>query len=302
MKRLLQYILEARGVVTGPDNWSGLVDYIVKNFNPDKTGEFHCDRKYLPPWMGDCIIVIKQWCSGGIAAYVSDESALIGNVMDICIEVTPKALRTPAKFHTTLEHELQHAYDDYLGRTRRGRTTFLDDDYCVAIGYEGPNFEDLNHWEILTDPVKCYFDHAFYVLRESTYWFAPTEINAYLREFSMYLKGLAASGRPFDWVKVLQDEEGVNVIIPLTGMLLIYTMYNNINKYTGIEWDYVMDCINERWAPMVLGHTVKGNNAVAFRKVLEELIKKKIRKPMERYIRVVKDSGVEMINTPEWFK
>ena len=300
MKSLFQYIIEARGVVTGKDDWSRLVDHIVNNFTTDDNFEFHCDRKYLPPWMGDCIVRMEA-DFGAIAAYADDESALIGDQMDVVVKITEKALKSVSRFKSSLEHELQHAYDDYIGRSRRNKPTFLDDDYCFAIGAEGFDYDNLHVWDILENPKACYFDHAFYICRESTYYFAPTEINAYLREFSLYLKSLAIKGGEFDWNRMRKDTK-MEGELPLIGMWLTYYMRDHINEYTDIEWDYVMDKINDSWAPTVMGHTYSGKDAKAFVKVIDDIIRKKIRKPMERYIRVIKDSGVKTKNMPEWFK
>jgi hypothetical protein len=300
MKSLFQYIIEARGIVTGKDDWSRLVDHIVNNFTTDDNYEFHCDRKYLPPWMGDCIVRMEA-DFGAIAAYADDESALIGDQMDVVVKITEKALKSVSRFKSSLEHELQHAYDDYIGRSRRNKPTFLDDDYCFAIGGEGFNYDDLNIWDIIEKPKACYFDHAFYICRESTYYFAPTEINAYLREFSLYLKSLAIKGGEFDWNRMSKDTK-MEGELPLIGMWLTYYMRDHINEYTDIEWDYVMEKINVSWAPTIMGRTYSGRDAKAFVKVIDDIIRKKIRKPMERYIRVIKDSGVKTKNMPEWFK
>lgn len=300
MKSLYAYIKEARGIVTGPDNWSRLVDYIVDNFETDDNYEFHCDRKYLPSWLGDCIVRMEAYV-GAVAAYADNESALIGNQMDVVIKISEKALKNVSRFKSSLEHEIQHAYDDYIGRTRRGRTTFLDDDYDIPIGYEGFDYDNLNPWDIIKKHKECYFDHAFYLCRESSYWFSPTEINAYLREFSLYLKSLVIKGSEFDWNRMLKDAK-MEGDLPLIGMWLTYYMRDHINEYTGIEWDYVMEKINVQWAHTVMGRTYKGNDVMAFRRVLDDIIKRKMRKPMERYLRVIKDSGVKTKNLPDWFK
>ena len=303
MKALSDYLvplMERRGVVTGKDDWSRLVDYIVNNFETDDNFEFHCDRRYLPSWMGDCIVRMEA-DFGVIAAYADNESILIGDRMDVVVQITEKALKSVTRFKSSLEHEFQHAYDDYIGRTRRNKPTFLDDEYGFAVGAEGDGYDDLNIWDIIENPKACYSDHAFYICRESTYYFAPTEVNAYLREFSLYLKSLAIKGGVFDWNRMRRDTK-MEGELPLIGMWLTYYMRDHINEYTGIEWDYVMDKINDSWAPTVMGRTYGGNDAKAFVKVIDDIIRKRIRKPMERYIRVIKDSGVKTKNMPEWFK
>lgn len=300
MKTLYSYIQEARGIVTGADSWSKLVDYIINNFTTDDNGEFHCDPKYLPGWMGKCTICMTSEFDD-IAAYDDTESSLVKGRMNVYIKITTKALKNVRRFVSSLEHEFQHAYDDYIGRTRRGKSTLLDNDYCVPTGYEGFDYDDLHMWDIMENPSKCYFDHAFFICKESTYWFAQTEINAYLREFSLYLKTIADKGGTFDWKKIRTNTR-MEGEMPLIGMWLTYYMRDHIKEYTGIEWDFVMEKINETWAPTVFGHTFKGNDSNAFRKVLDELIKKKIHKPMARYIRVIKDSGVKTKNIPDWFK
>lgn len=307
MKSLFQYIIEARGVVTDSNSWSGLVDYLVGIYaNIPDNEDYFVDGSVLPGWMDECIIRKMDWVPGGIASYADDESALIGNRMSVTINLSNQLGSDKNRIRTTLEHEFQHAFDDWIGRYRRGKDTFLDDDYCVPIGYEGPGFDDINQWDILVSPQRCTFDHMFYLLRESTYWFSPTEINAFLREFSIYIKSyVAAHGNQWNWNDIHDNPN--NGALPLIGMEFLHYVYDNINKYTGIDkddlsWEYIMEGLNAHWADIVFGHKFPGKDKQAFRKVIGEIIKKKAGKAMSRYMRVLKDSGAELMNMPEWFK
>lgn len=303
MKPLYTYILEARGIVTGENNWSNLVEYIVDHCDFDQDGEFVItQRQYLPPWIGSCIVRLEDWVPGGIAAYADDESVLVGNQMEVTIKVTKQALISTNKFRITLEHELQHAFDHWVKVFRRGKTNFIDDTYCIPIGYEGPEFDEIRFWDIYDDPSKCYFDHMFYILRESTYWFDQSESNAFLREFALYLKEFSIkNGQTWDWNNLYDDpnETGAQ---PLIGIMLIHCVLDHPNIYHDVEWDYVMDGLNATWAPTFMGKTYSGEDAKAFCKVLQDILNKKAKKVLDRYIRVFKDSGLQCINEPEWFK
>ena len=83
--------------------------------------------------------------------------------------------------------------------------------------------------------------------------------------------------------------------------MLIYEVINNPNKFPNVEWDYVMDSLNVSWAKQYLGHIFSGRDVKSFCNVLREILMKKTKNILTRYKRVVKDSGVNIINAPEWF-
>lgn len=301
MKELFGYIKEARGVVTGENNWSNLVNYIVKNCKFDDENEFTIyQREYLPPWMGSCVLRLNKWIHNGIAFYNDGESILIGNQMEVTIEVTKNALTNTNKFRITLEHELQHAFDHWIKVFRRGKTSFMDNNYDIPVGFESPDYNKIRFWDIYNNKGKCYFDHMFYLLNGSTYWFDQSEINAFLREFSLYLKEVSIKNNELNWKELYYNpnESGAQ---PLIGIMLIYEVINNPNKFPNMEWDYVMDSLNVSWAKQYLGHTFSGRDAKSFCNVLREILMKKAKNILTRYKRVVKDSGVNIINAPEWF-
>ena len=295
MKSLIEYIIESRGIVTNENSWSDLVEYIIKNFKSDKI----IITKNLPPWMNQCTVKIEDIVYGGLAEYSDRESGRIDNKMNVVINLTKKAVRYPSRLKVILEHEFQHAFDDWIARFHRGKY-FLSNSYCTSIGYEGPDFDKINFWDIYDNPEKCYFDHMFYLLRESSYWFEPTESNAFLREFGLYIKNYAKTHKIWNWENLYKDPNNTGAQ-PLIGIMLIHKVLDEINKYD-IDWEYVMRSLNDRWAKSFMGHQFPGNSKEAFCKVLLEILNNKAEKILLRYRRILKDSGLKTKNVPYWFK
>ena len=300
MKSLFQYIIEARGVVTGKDSWSDLVDDIAKTMvYGDETTRIWTTG--LPDWIKQLTVTVDQYIIGGIAVYADELTKVVDNKLIITIKVSKQAFKSISKFKSTLEHELQHAYDDYIGRTRRGKSVFIGDKYCVPTKYESPDFESTNIWDIITNPKNVTTDHMQYLLRESTYWFDQSEVNAFLREFNLYIKSVAVkNGFEWDWNDVFGNPN--DGALPLTGISLIYHTINHINEYTNVEWDWAMDAVNDYWAPTVFNKTFPGKDANSFVRVLQYILKKMTPKVIARYSRVIKDNDIDIINKPDWFK
>lgn len=302
MKPLIDYIIESRGIVTGKNDWSILVDYIINHCKFNNDNEYIINRRqYLPPWIGSCMIKMVEFDDDTIAMYIDDESILIGSQLEMTIIIANNAFSSTNLLRVSLEHEFQHAFDHWINLSRRHKDTFIDANYDIATGFESSNYDLMDFWDIFVNPEVCYSDHMFYILRGSTYWFDQSESNAFLREFALYLKTFPIKNiKVFDWYDLYANpnETGAQ---PLIGIMLMHNIIDNINKYKGVDWKYVMDALNFSWAKQYMGHTFSGNDKNAFCKVLREILNRKAKKVIERYKRVFKDSGLQIINAPNWF-
>lgn len=295
MRPLIDYIIEKRGIVSGEYSWDVTVDTIMDYMGNIEVGLYEIDEDKLPSWM---IYLIVEIIESGQASYEFTKSKIMDGKLDGYIKI-PLG-KNKDWYKSALNHELQHAFDDWIARTRRGKQSGFDDKYCIATGYE---YNDLGYdklYELVTNPSKCDFDYVFNILKETTYALNESEVNAYLREFYIYVEGLQSGN--WDFNNILKHAD--NGMVPLICLNCLYGLKHNINilDISDEDWEYVSNAVNEKWTKMYLGHIVKGSGKETILKIVNEIFKVYGKNIVKRYYRVLLDHGLKPQNEPEWFK
>lgn len=298
MKPLYTYILEARGIVTGDFDWSELVETIMSYMPGIEVGKYEIDEKELPSWLTFLTVEVTPY---GEASYEYRQSRLIGDKMDAYIKI-PEG-KSQFWYKLSINHELQHAFDDWIARTRRGRDCGFDDRYCISTGYEYENLDWDRLYDLVTHPRECSYDHIFNILSQATYSLNQSEVNAYLREFNIYMNELEKLYK-IEWSFNDVLEHPNNGLNPLICLNCLWSLKKNINMLDikDEDWPWVGDAINEKWTKMFLGHSITGTGKEVVKKIVDELFKRYGRKVVKRYQRVLDDHNIEIKEEPEWFK
>ena len=297
MKSLLQYIIETRGVVTGEFDWSELVKVIIDTISGGKGIKYDIPTKDLPSWIDSLSIHIIP---GGLPSYEYEQSSMVGDKLKIIICTPPG--KESSWYYTALNHELQHAFDDWIAHTRRGKGAF-DDKYCISTGYEDDDMSWGELYDLVTRPQQCTFDHIFNILKQSTYALHQSEVNAYLREFDIYMKGLETLGKnEWDFSDIVEHAD--NGMCPLVCLNCLSNLKSNINKLDvkDNDWPWVAGAVNSRWTKEFLGHQVNGTGKDVIIKIVDLLFKIYGNKISRRYSRILQDHNIVVKKQPEWFK
>ena len=130
--------------------------------------------------MHSITVELNSKTPNALASYNDDKSKIIDNKLSCWISIFGKNIK-----QNIIEHEIQHAFDDWISRTKRGMSNVLTDKYCIDTGYE---YEEKSVYPIYGDPKSVDCDMIFQLFKQCTYFFEPTEINAFSREFDLYLK------------------------------------------------------------------------------------------------------------------
>lgn len=308
MKPLQGYIMEARGVVTDENDWGTTVKVILAMLGKDpQAGSLFVPDSYLPPWLASLEIVVRKTSTHfqGHASYTPSHSSMKDAKLVAQVEITTNMVN-PRDMESTLNHEIQHAFDDWIIRTRRSGT--LDDFMTVATGYSEIRMDDdpnLCMVHTVYQPAKVTFNDIFVVFEYCTYWLNQTEVNAYSREWAMFVpEFIKEKGNTYDWYKEIKtgDLRGQQPLMYIDGL---HQTLGNWDKFTGIEdedWEYIMGGLNHRWTKHVLGHRVRGTGKDGVRKVLEEVIRKLVPNVIRRYMRIIKDNGLVVVDGPDFLK
>jgi len=289
MKNLYTYIIESRGVVTGENSWSKTVNYLLKG------NKFVDDPKHLAPWINS-VTVIDYKNEGGMggASYRDDLSKIVDSKMDVVIAGMLEK--------STLEHELQHAFDDWVARVKKNKDSFFSDHYCLATGFECDEPVVL---DILNDPSSVTCDHIFELLKQCTYFFEKTEVNAYVREFSLYLQDHSE----FDFEKSFQDPSIGNPsgIFPIFWLDLLYKTMQSVDLFIEdgdhVDWEYIKKALHHHWSKQYLGKNVVGkDDKDTFIKTCDYIIKKRADYLINQFKRVMKDYDGVLKNIPEFLR
>ena len=298
MKALYDYILEARGIVTGEYDWSGLVETIMSYMPDIEIGRYEIDEKELPSWL---IFLTVEVIPNGQASYEYKQSRLIGDKLDAYIRI-PQG-RSQTWYDSALNHELQHAFDDWIGRTRRGKDCGFDEKYCISTGFEDSELDWGELEDLVAHPGKCTFNHIFNILSQSTYALNESEVNAYLREFNIYISGLEQSGQTtWSFTDVLVHPD--NGLCPLICLNCLWGLRSNLDKLDvkDEDWQWIADSINFKWSQMFLGHIVGGTGKDVIIRIVDELFRRYGVKTAKRYKRILGDHNMRLKDAPSWFK
>lgn len=298
MKDLNVYIFEKRGIVTDENSWSNLVDNII-DYVLDKAKNqkyLTIPHKYLTPWLSELNVEILDYKD---YSYVPKESEIMDNKLSAYLEIyVPKENVDKKALKHALEHEISHAFDDYIARTKRGEK--INTDY-PATGFALPETDERDMLDLDKNPKKVSSTHLFYLLDKCGYYFSNTEVSAYLREFDLVLKEY--ENKQYNFKSIYNDiNDGAG---PIVWLDLLHICINNINKYKvdqdHIDWEYMNKGINLHWSKEFLGKTVSVKTKEDFIRVINIILKRYGDKIIKRYNRLFTDHNVEIKNKPYWF-
>ena len=299
---------ESRGVVTGINSWDKVVDFICYQKRTEVV-----EPEYLAPWMDSVKLIQKESRTAEkyYAAYQNNLSTLKNGKLRVVIEVDLKnTIFLSKEFMLTLQHEFTHAFDDWLARSR-GLESFFTDKYKKTTGGE---FEETSPYNVL-NPTTANCDDIFALLKWCTYFFEPTEVNAYSREFDKWLDTQTV----IDLDQLVQsphDDTGIN---PLTFINLVTFVLNNESKYIidadHMDWDYISQIITKpdqikfngkSWSQLYIGKNMNGKSGEEiFRKTLTEIYKIGIKNVFIKYRKIIEnhmmDSGLKVAKFPSWW-
>lgn len=300
MKSLYEYILEAHGVVSEVNSWDKTVDFICTHKRSIVT-----EPEHLAPWMESVSLIQLKSATREryYAAYRDDLSKMKQDKLAVVVEVDLKnVIFMSSEFKSVLQHELSHAFDDWIHRSK-GLGSFFSDKYKLGTGGE---FEETNPYNVL-NPATATCDDFFALLKYCTYFLEQTEINAYSREFDKWLD----SQKVIDLDKLVQlpnDGIGIN---PLTFVNLLTFALDNESHYIldadHVDWDYILQIIrapkpgySKSWSQKFLG-----KNYPSFRKTMMELYRRAIKDVFMKYRKIIEyhiqEKGLKVSKYPYWW-
>lgn len=309
MKTLYNYILEAHGVVTGENDWSSTVDVIMDLLkrNPNEES-FNVPEGDLPPWLKGLKVLIQKssiyrWSS---ACYTPSNSSIVGDKLVGQIEITMNKI-DPKHLKYVLNHEIQHAFDDWIIRVKRNTGT-LSDFLYIPSGYSElrADGDPIKHIvKILEDPAHVTFNDLFIMFDQCTYFFSNTEINAYLREWALSIEDYVkeTGSKELDFQTCLQNNqlEGYGPILIINVLYKILNIWDKIHIEDD-DWEYVMGALNPRWTKRFIGKSIPGSGKDGVKNILQSIMDKYADQLIRKYNRIIKDKGIIIKNGPEWLK
>ena len=299
MKDIKTYIKESYGQVSGVNSWDRLVDHI------SKTGELNVnDKQVLPPWINSIKLIKPNYKTKAsyAAAYMDEETKLVGDKMDVVIEIRLDGDFGNKMFVTNLHHELQHAFDDWISRTKKQKY-FLSDHYSIGTGGE---LEEMNPFNAMYDIKRTNCDDLFCMFKWCTYFLEETEVNAYSREFDKWLD----SQKELDLNELLkQHHDGIG-INPLAYVNLLYFVIEHQNDYVEdadhVDWDYIAQILHKKWSVAYLGKNVSGKDGKDIViKTMQEVLKKYGKYVVNKYRKIIERHAVNKgikVKFPKWWK
>lgn len=257
MKTLKEYIKESHGVIDNENSWSKLSEYVVSKTNTIKDSIFTIDdNKLLPPWMHSITVELNSKTPNALASYNDNKSKIIDNKLSCWISIFGKNIK-----QNIIEHEIQHAFDDWISRTKRGLSNVLTDKYCIGTGYE---YEEKSVYPIYGDPKSVDCDMIFQLFKQCTYFFEPTEINAFSREFDLYLKNKLKSNEECDWEKMMDDDLNDTGLGPIFWVKVLKDLIKNSNKFIEdndhVDWAYIKRGLHDHFSKDYLGKNIIGTS------------------------------------------
>ena len=303
---------ESRGVVTNNNSWSGVVDYICKHSDKYLAAGKHNVDASLPAWMKSLTVNVGDY-AWGLGAYDDEASTMDDGGLNVVVNLS-SSIGGKDAFRSSLEHELQHAYDDFIARSKRGMKNEMGDMYCFPVGepFEDVDFGKLT--DIKFNPSKTTQDDVFHLFRQCTYFFELTEVNAYSREFSLYLKNKLQNGNiSFGSILANSNESGGG---PLMMLDLMHSLIDNW-KYiptaseseTGVDWEYTNQCLQDppkNFSKRYLGKRFANPNpALAVVDIAKCIVERSHgKKCLDRFKRIISDvehsTGHKVTDKPSW--
>lgn len=299
MRPLYEIVLESHGVVTDVNSWSKTIDYLCK-YHKDKVD----DTDHLSPWMSSVVLIQKNTLTAEkyYAAYRDDLSKLVNNKMDVYVEVDLEHADFDSReFKRTLQHEIQHAFDDFISRSK-SLGYFYSDQYKTTTGFE---YEETSPYNVLhTSTANC--DDLFALFKWCTYFFEPTEVNAYAREFDDWLS--AQTG--IDLKRLVSDPNDAIGINPLTFINMLFFVQEHIDQYQEdadhVDWDYIKAALSARWVKQYLGKNITGEGKGYVLKVLDVLIKRAAKPVFVKYRKIIEyhimNNHLDVTEYPSWWR
>lgn len=263
MKTLYAYLLESYGVVTDSNSWDNIIKYISTH----KTKTITSGNINLAPWMASVIIKSdSSICNSEYGEYLDGESVFDpkSGKLHIVIGVKSNPDFTSKEFIQTLQHEFQHAFDDWVAKINN-LNSFLSNRYSIGAG-GSKDLEDANeNIKNLTDFKIANYNGLLAVLDWCSYLFEPTEINAYCREFDKWLDTLKDNDINLkQLVGEFNDNIGINPLVLLNYIIFIRDNINNyINDQDHMDWDYIVTILDSttKWIDAYVGKNIKGKDS-----------------------------------------
>ena len=292
---LTEYILEKRGVVSGDNSWSKVVDYIynTKRLVID-------DPEIISPWMYSVTILpqINSRKRDYYAAYMNDLSEIIDGKLKIVIEVTDMDYLEKG----LLDHEIQHAFDDWIARVKKNKP-LIDSQYKLGTGYENEEVAPNN----CSYPLKANCDDFFCMFKWCTYFFNNTEVNAYSREFDRYLSEIGDEINMDEYVTELNDDNGSGPMVMLNTLhdvLKYKDMYIEDDEH--VDWDYIVAGLHQGWSKKYLGKNINGKDSKdTVIKTIQYIIDHKAKYAFEKFRKIIENhmmDGMKVYDFPWWWK
>ena len=307
LTKYIENILEKRGAVSGKNSWNKIVDYIYKNKAIFKNKDiFIDDPKILSPWMYSVSIISPDNASGELyyAAYRDDLSEVIDGKMKIVIEVLD--INTIKK--GLLDHELQHAFDDWIAKARRNKPLIDDSQYKLETGYEDKKEESAPNSCTYTKKANC--NDFFYMFKWCTYFFNNTEVNAFSREFDRYLSYKRYKKYEINMDKYVTELNDYNGSGPMVMLNTLYDILRYIDKYIEdsehVDWDYIAAGIQLGWSKKYLGKNIYGKDSKdSVIKTIQYIIDNKAKYAFEKFRKILENhmmKGMTVYDFPWWWK
>lgn len=299
MKTLQSYIIESYGQVKDINSWDKLVDHI------SKTGELKVtDKQILPPWINSVELIKPDYKtkSSYSAAYIDNKSKLVGDKLDVIVEIRLDDDFSNKMFISNLQHELQHAFDDWMSRTKKQKY-FLSDHYSIGTGGE---LEEMNPFNAMYDTKQTNCDDIFCMFKWCTYFLETTEVNAYSREFDKWLD----TQKELDLNELLKEHHDDIGINPLAYINLLYFIIEHQNDYIEdadhVDWDYISQILHMKWSIAYLGKNISGKNGKdVVIKTIQEILKKYGKYAVVKYRKVIEQHIANKrlkVKFPIWWK
>lgn len=294
-KGIIEYILERRGVVTGDNSWSKVVDYIYNT---------KClvidDPEILSPWMHSIYILpqINIHKKDYYAAYRNDLSEIIDGKLKIFIDVTNENYLEKG----ILDHEIQHAFDDWIARVKRNKP-LIDSQYELGTGYEKKAVSPYN----CSNPLKANCNDFFNMFKWCTYLFNTSEVNAFSREFDRYLSEITDEVNMYEYVTDINDDNGSS---PMTLLNTLHNVIKNKNLYIEdnkhVDWDYIAAGLHQYWSKKYLGKNIIGKDSKDIViKTIQYIIDYKAKYAFEKFRKIIENhmmEGMKVYDFPWWWK
>jgi hypothetical protein len=294
-------------VVDDVNDWRSTILAVMDKIKSKRSGVLHLSSSELPAWLKSMDIELRTVANAyqGVACYMPSKSEISDG--KLCAKISMAVGGSnDASLKYTLNHEIQHAFDDWIIRTRRKSGT-LEDFMTVPSGYSELSMDDdplVSIVRLSRQPDEVTLNDIFVMFDQCTYWFSETERNAYLREWALFVSDYVAEygSKPYDWYK--ECSTGINAgQSPVMILDSLYDALDNWDKFpiSDEDWEYAMAALNSKWTKRYLGHHIDGAGKEGVRNILVRIIDTFVPKIIRKYMRIVKDYGMNMTNAPKWF-